>query len=103
MTTAYTNIRVEPQTAEDHVYSFNVVADQGQSKVILARVNWQQGSPCHPQTETEALCWATLFAGSLGLLREAQEFVRRVEAGEIRSKRTYAAMLTAIKQATKPE
>jgi hypothetical protein len=103
MNTAYTNPRVVPQAAENKVYSFHVVADRAPDKSILARVDWHQGSTCHIQTETEARCWAQLFAGAEGLLRVCQEYIRRCEADEIRGNGMYAAMLTAIKQATKPE
>jgi hypothetical protein len=70
MTTAITNIRVLPVKAGNDVFDFWVVANRGDDRVILARTNWQNGSLCHPWTETEAKCWADLFADALRLKRE---------------------------------
>jgi hypothetical protein len=70
MTTAYTNIRVETIKSEGQAFDFWVCANRGSDRVILARVNWQSGSLCHPWTETEAKCWADLFADALPLKRE---------------------------------
>ncbi len=103
MNTAYTNLRVETIKSDAGPACFEVMATRDEKPVYLAIVSATKGSPYHIQTETEARYWAQLFAGAEGLLRVCQEFVRRVEAGEIRSTGTYAAMLTAIKQATKPE
>jgi hypothetical protein len=103
MTTAHTNIRVEPRRADGKLFGFDVVASRGEDSVILANCHWHSDSPAHVKTETEARRWAQLFAGSLELLRVCQEYVRRCEADEIRGNGMYAAMLTAIMQATKPE
>jgi hypothetical protein len=70
MTTAYTNIRVETIKSEGKPFDFWVCANRGSDRVILARVNWASGSLCHPWTETEAKCWADLFADALRLKRE---------------------------------
>jgi hypothetical protein len=70
MTTAYTNIRVETIKSEGKAFDFWVCANRGGDRVILARVNWASGSLCHPWTETEAKCWADLFADALRLKRE---------------------------------
>jgi hypothetical protein len=70
MTTAYTNIRVETIKSEGKAFDFWVVANRGGDRVILARVGWQAGSFCHVTTETEAKCWADLFADALRLKRE---------------------------------
>jgi hypothetical protein len=103
MNTAYTNPRVEPRRADGKLFGFDVVASRGEDSVILANCHWRSDSPAHVTTETEARCWAQLFAGAEGLLRVCQEYIRRCEADEIRGNGMYAAMLTAIKQAAKPE
>jgi hypothetical protein len=82
MTTAYTNIRVETIKSEGKAFDFWVCANRGSDRVILTRVGWQAGSFCHVTTETEAKCWADLFADALRLKRENDKL--RQENAELR-------------------
>ena len=60
---------------------------------------------CHPQFSTidrgEARANAVLMAAAPELLAACQEFCRKVDAGEARSKQSYSQMSNAIEKATK--
>ncbi|GEM_PF-2654205 len=52
------------------------------------------------ETNRRAVADATIRAAAPDLFEAAAEFCRRVEAGEIRSKRSYAAFKAALSKAT---
>ena len=54
----------------------------------------------HKHGEQKAIANARLIAAAPEMLTEMQTFCARVEAGEVRSKRTYAAFKALITKAT---
>lgn len=54
----------------------------------------------HGDTTEETLYLARVFAAGPDLLAACEEFVRKVDAGEARSSRSYAQMKAAIAKAT---
>lgn len=62
-------IHVEPQSCDGRTHSFLIK----RGNVILGYTTWHPGSDYHPQTETEAKCWADLFADALRMKRELEQ------------------------------
>lgn len=72
---------------------------------VLGETFWDDLGVSLDRDEAQAMADANakLMAAAPDLLAACQEFVRKVECGEARSKRSYAQMKAAIEKATTSE